>query len=160
MPLPIIVALLAAELGATLVEVEQVEVKVEIRDRTGAVKVRNPGGLEASMKVERELREELKRRLTVRDQFEGRPPDFDAAERLLDQKRLRNDSNFVSLLEARRSTNRIKERTVSLNLTEESNANLTIAAGLKVPGYFRLDAQAEEAVKRRVEYRVTMKVVF
>ena len=150
----------AAHLGATLVKVEQVDAKIETYERIAKVKGRNPTGVSADVKLEQELSDHLRQRLTLEDRFEGGETDFDAAEKLLNEKRLRGDWNMVSLLEARKAKNRIKQRIVTLSLTQESKSNLRVAASVTVPAYVNLDADMKQSINRKIEYRLTLRVEF
>lgn len=148
-----------AHLGATEVVVEQLEVTEETRRTLVDMKARHAVA-SGEVNVERELYEQLMNKLTVHDRYSGGEPDFDAAERLLDAKRLRGDSNLTSLLDIRRSSNRLESRTVTLSLSDESRRNLSIAANLTVPAYVTFDAAVKHAVTRKLEYRLTLKVTF
>ena len=102
----------------------------------------------------------MTKRLSVHDKYKGGDPDLKAAEKLLREKRLMGDSNMTSLLDIRRSSNKIISRIVNLSLTDESQTNLKIVASMKIPVFLSIDASHQKAIKKRIEFNLSLKVTF
>lgn len=146
-------------LGAIEIQIEQLDIKTEEASTSASVEGKILKA-KPNVKIDKNSYEQLTKKLSVHDKYKGGEPDLKAAEKLLREKRLFGDSNMTSLLEIRRSSNPIKSRTVKLSLTDESQTNLRIAASMKIPVYLSIDASYQKAVKKRIEYDLSLKVTF
>lgn len=146
-------------LGAKEVQTEQLDIETEEASTSASVE----GKLlkaKPNVKIDKNSYEQLTKRLSVHDKYNGGDPDLTAAEKLLREKRLLGDSNMMSLLNIRRSSNKIISRIVNLSLTDESQTNLRIAASMKIPVFLSINASHQKAIKKRIEYNLRLKVAF
>ena len=153
-------SLMCRHLGAREVEVKQVDVTTDSLTNTGDISG-SRGPVEASVKVEHERLDKLKQQLMLRHSYPGGPPDVEAAEALLRKRRLWGDATMKDLVELRRGEgNLLQKQTLTVNLSRESTATLSVVAGVKVPAFVSLNAEYERVAKQKVEYVLTLEVTF
>jgi hypothetical protein len=99
--------------------------------------------------------EALGRRLQLCDEYPGSTPDVASAREHLRQWRLDHDRELVSLIDARSvAANPLKRRTLSLDLSSESERQLDLVAGLSLPGFLSMKADYKRVVSTAAHYRV------
>ena len=87
-----------------------------------------------------------------KDEFEGNKILYNEAEQEAERYGLKNDSDIVSLLDARNpnSSNRLAHKEVSIQLSREYNTSLDCALSLNIlSGVFSLDGDFKETVSTR-----------
>jgi hypothetical protein len=147
-------------LGAKEVRVEQVTLQTGNRKWTIDAKGIRLGTL-AKLKATSEALEKFRAQMTLRDEFAGGPPDFVAAERLLQQRRLLADANMQTLLEMRRyGPNQLCTREMDLSLSSEAQKNLNVAGRLKIPAFVKLSAEYDRVVHEQYDYTLRVLVRF
>ena len=151
---------LCMHLGASVVSVEQ----VDVRTRTGKTSLELKGeraGNRAKLTVLDEELEKLRAEMHLRDVFAGGPPDTEAAEKLLRSRGLWADPNMRALLEMRRGgPNQLRSRKLVLNLSSEARNNLSVAGRLKLPAFLNLSADFSRVISEQHEYGLTVSVEF
>ena len=148
-------------LGAREVEIKQIREKKGKRETTLSVEGGIPTvGVEGS-RVSKEL-ELFCSQLTLKDEFEGGEPDTEAATELLQRAGLSGDVIMRGLLSMfRGQNNKIKSRTLALNLTTEVHRNLKVLAGLNVPKFLAsMGADYDSKVQEQTEYTLNITVNF
>lgn len=151
---------LCMHLGAKEVVVEQIDLHTRSGKTELDVKGERSGG-SAQVSVETEKLEQFRAQLNLRDEFEGKTADIEAAERLLRRTGLLADSNMRNLIEMRRDgVNRLKARELVLSLSSESRNNLNVVGRLKVPAFVKLSADYDRVVKEHQDYTLTVVVRF
>ena len=151
---------LCAHLGASLVKIDQIEIKTSKGLDKIDVSSGTPGGLEAQARYNKELAANLDGRLKLVDRFAGGPPDLESARKLLQAKRLVGDPNLWSLYEARSSTNKLLSRSLSMSLTDINTSAIEAAAQLQVPGYVRFKISYTSTFTYNAQYRLNYYIEF
>lgn len=146
-------------LGARVVEVKQLEVKLRERsfraELGGGYKV-----VSAEFKGHQEQFQRLEQSFSLRTEFRGGPADVSRAESFLRERNLLGDLQMDAMLQgAKLSKNELKSMEVNVSLTEESAQNFKFAASLSIP-IARVAAEVSTATKDLYEYNLTMSVRF
>jgi len=147
-------------LGAKEVRVE----RITLKDEKGEVDLSAGGdrmGGTGNVGVSYERAESLRAKLSLVDKFVGGDADVVAAERIMRRAGLMRDPNLFSLLEmARVDSNRIRSRTLTINLSSEANKRMELAAAVGVPKIFSGNVAMELENYKKTEYKVIVEVKF
>lgn len=155
----VLFSLFCQYLGARRLAVTEVEIE-ENGKTTKFDAGLNAGLTAANASVSREYDAKHVSELMLVDTFDGTSVDIAAAERLLSERNLLNDSNMEALLHARsHGGNAMRSRKLMINLSSEAGNSLKIAAGLKAPT-IGLDANFSSSVEANRTYRLTVEVTF
>lgn len=123
-------------LGATRVQSELSSLDVEVRERSGKLKVGRGAGRvrllhgEAALKLAES--ESLGQELKLDDRFPGSPPDLVAAAQFLKEHRLL-DPEISGLIQLRSGPNPIDSRTVEISFSGQRDKNLQLASKVQIP---------------------------
>ena len=146
-------------LGATRVSITQMDIVTN--DSVQSLKIE--GGklvVKGEFGIEKTVNDSLCSQLTLVDEYHGGEADLAGAEQLLRNTRLLGDSNMMSLLQSvKASNNRIKRRSLTVNLSTEANKNLKIVGRVVLPSA-TLALEYGSTVKQTKEYRLTVEVLF
>jgi hypothetical protein len=146
-------------LGARSVRLQSLEETKSGRNWTLDASAEHPlaggGGARAASSAE----EKIISQKGLHDTFEGGEPDIEAARDLLVQLRLDDDPILRSLVDTRAAAgNRHIQRQVTVDLSEETNNALSLAAKVITPSFFKLQVSAStiksESVHLRVKYLI------
>jgi hypothetical protein len=112
---------------------------------------------EGSATIRSDAAEKILSQKDLLDTFQGAEPDIEGARDLLRTLRLQDDPILRSLVDLRAvKGNPHKVRRISVDLTEETNRVLSLAARATTPTFFRLQADAStvksESTRLRVDY--------
>lgn len=95
------------------------------------------------------------------DTFDGGEPDIRAARELLRENRLDADPMLRSLVDSRAHlANPHKTRHISVDLSQETANILMLAARVKTPAFFRIEADASSIASLSVHLRVDYVITF
>lgn len=151
---------LCMHLGAKEVKVEQ----IDLRTRLGKISVDAEGkrlGVGGEMSIDTSEVDRFLAQMNLHDEFDGGPPDLEAAEGLLRRTRLLADPNMRTLLEMRRAgSNKLLTRRLTFCLSNESKSNLNVAGRLKVPTFVVLRGDYRRAIEEQQVYTLTVEVKF
>ncbi|MFB2895407.1 hypothetical protein ACE1CI_21090 [Aerosakkonemataceae cyanobacterium BLCC-F50] len=153
---------LCGKLGAREVKIERLEVENSKGQTEFTGNVDSPlAGIQAQ--GAKKTLEKIRNEFSISATFPGENPDFDEAECFL-RKRLLADRSLQPLIDQRRPPNQIKAKEIILNLTKESNSNLGIIAGLKVPlqapQYVSLEGKLNRIKEKFYELKIKFSVNF
>lgn len=148
-------------LGAREVTIEQIKCK-NTKDETN---VSLGGGVPLRGSADGEIKNKelasLGEKLVLKDKFPGGSPDVSAARELLRRTGLLGDPTMRSLLDLRQNSNNpIINREIELNLTTETQRNLSVLSNLNVPAYLSLEAGYDRHVHEQTEFTLKIKVDF
>ena len=147
-------------LGAKKVSIEEIDLRTREGRWTSNVEGKRLG-IGAQATVGNELLEKFRTQMNLQDEFEGGPPDIDAAERLLRRRGLWADPSMRTLLEMRCDTaNPLVERRLVLSLSSETQNNLNVVGRLKIPAFVKLSSGYDRVVSEQCEYTQTALVQF
>lgn len=153
--------LLCQLLGARTVTVEQVQCETSTTKRTMEVGGKRGGVGSADAKVESDQLAKLAARLELEHEFEGGPPDVDAAETLLRRTGLAADPTMRGLLEMRSyARNALREQRYVIDLASETRRSLSVAAKVKLTAVGELSAKVKSICEEKQPFRLTVKVRF
>jgi len=153
-------ASLCGILGAKEISVEQVEIRSEKGTDKIVLRGQHLSGIAADAKYHKEVAEHLEGRLKLTDTREGSEPDVERAWGFLRSKRLMGDAVLVALIEDCEGGNPLKERVLSVSLTDESTSRIEAAANLFVPTHGSIGIEAVRTTSKKIEYRLTYRVRF
>lgn len=155
-----IFTLLCFLLGATKVEVTRTDVDESTRTTSGGIKG-NRSGAGVAAELERNVRERLAQQLRITTTSKGGAADVDAADSLLHEHGLDQDSTMRGLLDLfRHGSNKVKSQSVRLNVTSEASRELKAALTLKIPATLSVAATLQELESEVQELIVEMTVNF
>lgn len=147
-------------LGVREVRIEQIQLSKASETKTWNVEGDSIKG-SGQISGERDELDAFRSQLTLVDTFEGGQANLEAAEEWLQQKRLLGDPNMSGLLDMRRSeSNKLKSRTLTLNLSSETKRSLGVIGKLRFPPFIQLKADYKRIVQEQSEYTLTVKVRF
>ena len=157
-----IFSLLCQRLGAQAVRITALEQTRKGRRRKVAVEGGNVfTGAQAGAKKLSAAAEAILSQTDLSDTFAGAAPDIEAAEDLLHRHALGEDPMLRSLLDSRAHlANPHKTRHVSVDLSRETVRILAMAAEVKTPAFFKLQADASKIESSSVRLRVDYDVAF
>ena len=154
------ISTLCGYLGARTVDVKVVEdtlsdTRIELKAGGG----RGPVAADASGKSDHVVK--FAGQLHWHDEFAGGQMDLDLAKEHLRDSGLEADPEVRSLLEARSNNgNVLQKRTVTVDLSRESERTIEAALSVKVPAVLKLDAAFKRAATSRAHYKVQFEVDF
>jgi hypothetical protein len=156
-----IFSLLCQQLGAKAVQIRALEqthkgVSRKVNVEGGNVLTGAKGGVKGLSNAAEAILSEQ----NLSDTFAGAEPDIEAAEDLLSRHRLGEDPMLRSLVDSRAHlANPHRTRHISVDLSRETARILAMAAEVKTPGFFKLQADASKiesaSIRLRVDYDVT-----
>jgi len=151
---------LCMKLGAKEVKVDQIAIRTRKGTSTFDVDA-SKGGIKFEGKRERESLEKISSEMTLKDRFEGGQADIKAAEEMLRRTKLLGDPNMYSLFEmAKAENNKLQERTLTIDLTRESQDVIRLAASLAIPAYVDINTKYKKNVNETEQYTLTLTVKF
>jgi hypothetical protein len=154
-------SLLCKHLGAKEILVKQIDVVTREGVRTIGLTVERAGLLRLEGKTKKADEESFLRRFELRDTFVGAPPALAAADDLLRKTGLCKDADMLALVEMRRSeTNPLLSRSLKINLSSESQSNISLAGKLTLPGWMKMHPEYGENLKETKEYVLEIMVRF
>ena len=153
---------LCGTLGARSVSIEQITYKTRTKKTEWNAKASHGvGGVESSGGNEKI--NELRQRISLKDEYQGNTPDIDQANALLEKTGLTMEGQFQALIDARRyQSNLLKKREVELSLYNNLHSNLNILATFqtKIPGFIKGSLSFTYDVKETEEISVKILVEF
>lgn len=147
-------------LGAKKVSVEVLEDERN-RRKTRTTAQAGKGPVKVSGELELESFDNVASNISWIDTYEGCEPDALRASALLRAHNLDHDPTLRSLVEAcEDGSNRQKTRTLTIDLSRDSNQLLKIAAGLEIPTVLSAGGRFERESVSKSRYRATYNVSF
>lgn len=152
-------AVVASLLGATAMTIDSTEVE---KSRT---KMR--GNLKTGFKLfggrasgTAEIVKALDEQLQMNTQFAGSPPECDAARDYIREHKLTGDHTFKALVDMRSSQNPVREYTMVLNGTKESQTNIEAAVRIATAMAASVDVDGEFATAAHSTVKIRTTITF
>lgn len=147
-------------LGASRLEVREVETTTQRRSLGGALKA-GAKGITPEVRAKSETAEEFKRELSLLDSFVGGQSDPDAASQFLVDLNLDGDYQMRSLIDGRSfAGNRLGSRELVVDLSREATRLFDLAASIDLPETFAAGLTIQRTVASTASYWLKMNVQF